>query len=620
MGLPGTRLFGNRSVSKSATVVLAALVASATAGALPSRAAAPPIFNVKTYGALGNGTANDAPAIQRALQAAGAAGASGFGNAAVVEFPGPGTYVVNNTIHLVSNAVIQLDAGVVVTATSGAGFDPPEPNPFANACPGGCEDVGHQHLNNAMFRGDQVSNVGFTGSGRIDGGGHFTTGNPSPGNPDKLISITNCDTVSLSGITITRGGHFEALINGCNNVVSDHLDVEAATSRDGWNIINTANVTITNITAHGSDDALSFKSDWALGKNFPNGPATVTGGTLSAGCCNAFIFGPETCSDFSGYHLSNLSVTSAGKSGLAITDMDGAHISDVAFDHIQMNGSLASLLFMRVGARGSCGSHPPPGSISGVRLNAVTATSSIETWSPTLWGLDSTHNISNVAFDDVHFTVPGGGSGNPDMLPSDDGDRNPRDIGARPAFGLFMHDVSGVSVSNSSFTSTAPDGRPMIDVIGGAGVCVDQVTGSSSSGASDIHFNGVTGYSTATVGSLRVTEVGSSPGGSCPGPSPSPPTCANPGAVGGVTATATGSGTVNVTWAAPTNDGGCAIDAYAVYAFSYTASPQMLETSDATGLTASGLTTGSYYTFTVIGHNQAGWGAGWSGWSNWALP
>jgi hypothetical protein len=107
--------------------------------------------------------------------------------------------------------------------------------------------------------------------------------------------------------------------------------------------------------------------------------------------------------------------------------------------------------------------------------------------------------------------VPGGGSGNPDTLPSNAHDYNPNSIGNRPAFGMFMHDVSGVTFTNSSFTARAADSRPALDDITGSHIIVDTVTATRSSGGSDVHFNGTAGYCVKSSPTLRVTAVGSTP-------------------------------------------------------------------------------------------------------------
>ena len=86
------------------------------------------------------------------------------------------------------------------------------------------------------------------------------------------MSLTRCTNLTLSGITLARGGHFGALINGCDGVVSDHLTIATSSDRDGWNIISTTHVTITNANISSNDDALVFKSDYALGPDAAQRP------------------------------------------------------------------------------------------------------------------------------------------------------------------------------------------------------------------------------------------------------------------------------------------------------------------------------------------------------------
>src|SRR6266511_3357090 len=227
----GTRLRNaiTIKVARLAALALAALIVASVGVATAADAAQ--VFNVKDFGATGDGTTNDTPAINDAVVAANAAGGG------IVEFP-TGTYLAGGSIHLLSNVTLRLDAGSTLLGAA-SGYDVPEPNPY-----------------------DQL-------------------------------------TIATSG------------------------------DRDGWNVINTQNVSITNITDSSNDDALAFKSDYALGQTFPNGNVIVDHAALSAGCCNALMFGSETCGNFTGYNFSNITITSAGKSGLGMVSMDGANISDV---------------------------------------------------------------------------------------------------------------------------------------------------------------------------------------------------------------------------------------------------------------------------------------------------
>ena len=468
-------------------------------GVPPHRPLATPVFNVKSYGATGNGSTNDTPSVNKAIVAANAA------HGGIVEFPA-GTYKAGGSIHLMSNVIMQLDKGATLQGAS-SGYDAPEANPNDKY-----QDFGHSHFHDAMIWGDRLTNIGFIGSGTIDGGGHFITGNPKSGQADKLISLTRCDGLTISGITLKRGGHFAILTNDCGNIVSDHLTISTAGDRDGWNVISAQNVRITNITDASNDDALVFKSDWALGATLPNGNVVVDTAHLSAHCCNALMFGSETCGNFTNYQFSNIDITSAGKSGLGIVSMDGAKISDVHYKKVTMSGT-ASPIMAKIGTRKRCGGSPGVGSISNITYENVTGTNA-GAYSPTLWG-QSGHPVSGVSFDNVHLTLPGGHDTMSTGVPSDNGDYNPNSIGTRPAYGFYLHNVSGISFTNSSLRFSANDKRPAFLANSASGVSLNDVTVQSGSGNPfDIGFQSVTGYcvgaaKTTTGGTPQVNATGS---------------------------------------------------------------------------------------------------------------
>src|SRR5437763_13047820 len=145
-GIPVRRVGSKRlllAVLGTTAVAAASTAGIASAGAFsPSGAISPDaVFNVKNIGAKGDGTTNDAAAIQKAVDAANTAGGG------TVEFPG-GTYKTGHTIHLHNNITIMLDSGSTPTGTS-SGYDAPESNPNDNF-----QDFGHSHFHVAMFSGD----------------------------------------------------------------------------------------------------------------------------------------------------------------------------------------------------------------------------------------------------------------------------------------------------------------------------------------------------------------------------------------------------------------------------------------------------------------------------------
>lgn len=413
----------------------------------PSPAAA--VYDVRDYGAKGDGSANDTPAVNKAINAASSAAGGG-----VVRFP-PGDYKSKNTIHMKSHVTLRLDKGATLQGSSADTYDKAESNPYD-----AYQDYGHSHFRDAMIHGDRLSDIGFVGQGVIDGMGNLITGNPKSGEADKIISLTRCDGLTIGdGLTLRRGGHFAALVNGCKNVTSDRLTIDTASDRDGWNIISTTNVAVTNANIRANDDALVFKSDYALGAKLPNGHVRVNDSFLSARCCNALMFGSETCGDFSDYRFENIRIDGADKSGLGMVSMDGAKISDVHYRDITMT-NVHSPIMQKIGTRKRCGNSPGVGSISDITYDDITATGSSPSFSPTLWG-ETGHRIKGVTFDNVDITVPGGNGTMSTGVPGNDpNDYNPKAIGTRPAYGWYLHNADDIRFTDSSVRFAADDGRP----------------------------------------------------------------------------------------------------------------------------------------------------------------
>jgi polygalacturonase len=498
-----------------AVLAVAGLTAVDVSLASPA-SAAPVLLNVRDFGATGNGSTNDTGAINRAITAANEAVDGG-----IVRFPS-GTYRSANSIHMKSNVTLQLDSGSTIIGSGADTYDPPESNPFD-----AFQDYGHSHFHNAMLWGDRLTNIGFTGSGTIDGGGNLITGNPDSGEADKIISLTRCNGLTVDGITLRRGGHLAMLINGCANVTSDRLRIDTASDRDGWNIISTTNVTITNANYSANDDALAFKSDYALGAKLPNGNVSVTDSRLSAVCCNALMFGSETCGDFTGYNFSRITINGSNKSGLGMVSMDGAVISDVHYRDITMT-NVRSPIMQKIGTRRRCGNNPGIGRITNITYDNITGTGVSPSFSPTLWGESGSNRITDVTFTNVDLTVPGGSGTISTGVPSNDPNNyNPNSIGTRPAYGWYIHNANGIRFNDSSVQFVSDDDRPAVIANTGSTVVFDGFTAERGGGSPyDMGFQTITGYcvrnsQNTTGGALRISATNSTQ--DCPPVTPAAP-------------------------------------------------------------------------------------------------
>jgi polygalacturonase len=461
------------------------------------------VLNVRSdCGATGNGSTNDAGAINRCI-----ARASALSGGGTVEFPS-GTYA-SSSIHMMSNVTLQLDSGATIRG-SGT-MDAAEPNPFSSF-----QDFGHSHFHDALIWGEHLSNVGFVGSGTIDGGGRLVTGNPSSGQGDKAISLRECNNVTVTGITIRNGGHFGILVNGIVGMTVDHVHIMEANQRDGFNLINSQHVTVTNSVIQGSDDSMCLKSDYALGRKVLNTDIQIHDDAILSTGNNATQFGSETCGSYSDVHFANLTITAAGKAGIGITSNDGAVIDGVTYDQITMSGTTVPI-WMKTGPRGSCGGPPPPvGIIRNITISNVTAVHSRSPrgeFTNTISGRVGVP-IQNVSFTNVNLTVPGGHPASDATInPPETENWQPAGQGTKPSYGWWMRHVSGISFQNCSVHFDTNDNRPAIIAFDGENISFNGFTYQSGSGSPyDFGFNGVKGFRLVGVTPTpRVNNVNSTP-------------------------------------------------------------------------------------------------------------
>src|SRR5260370_25703047 len=254
-----------RSFLKTASAGVGALVAlPATAAVQSSSTAAKTSYEVTTFGAKGDGRTLDSPAINRAIEAAAAAGGG------TVSFPA-GTYLCFS-IHLKSNIALHLAPGATLLAAdpsadpaSNPAYDLPESNaPWESY-----QDFGHNHWHNSLIWGESLENVSITGPGLIWGkrlrrgwGAGPIAEHPGVGN--KAIALKDCRNVLLRDFSILHGGHFGILATGVDNLTIDNLKID--TNRDGMDIDCCRNVRVTNCSVNSPwDDAICLKSSFALG-------------------------------------------------------------------------------------------------------------------------------------------------------------------------------------------------------------------------------------------------------------------------------------------------------------------------------------------------------------------
>lgn len=223
----------------------------------PVIAQAPVRFNVRDYGAAGDGITLDTDAIRRAIDACAASGGG------TVYFPA-GIYLTG-TIHLKSNVALWLDRGARILGSRRLeDYRWPERERDWYA---------------ALMLGEDVENVALLGGGVIDGNRVFNPkGEERMRGPHAFVCY-GCRDVTIRDVHFVDAANYAVRLNACERV-----NIDGITARGGWDGINlwdTRHVTIANCRLFTGDDCLA-------GAWWEN--VTVSNCVLNTSC-NAFRVG-----------------------------------------------------------------------------------------------------------------------------------------------------------------------------------------------------------------------------------------------------------------------------------------------------------------------------------------
>ncbi len=241
---------------------------------LVSTVAAETIFNVRDYGATGDGTTLDTDAVQKALNECGKADGGG-----VVLLP-EGTYLCKPLV-VRTDTTLRLEKGAMLKATD-------DPADYARTDKPG--EFNH------FLTGKDLNNVVIEGEGIIDGSGQrwwipaeearqkksgYTLPRPN------LIVLTRVNNLTVRGVTIQNAPKFHFVPTDCENVVVEDatfLAPERAPNTDAIDPSMCRNVTITRCLIDVGDDNVAVKSGKpAPGREFASDKLTVTDCTFKHG-------------------------------------------------------------------------------------------------------------------------------------------------------------------------------------------------------------------------------------------------------------------------------------------------------------------------------------------------
>lgn len=434
------------------------------------------VFNVKDFGATGDGKTLDHLAINKAIEACVAEGGG------QVYVPS-GTYLCGS-IHLLSNVELHLSAGSIILAAPAEAKAYDEAEPWEGPA---YQDGGHTYFHNSLIWAEEQQNVSITGRGMIDGkgltkmdtekAGILQGGNIGTG--DKAIALKLCRNVLIRDITIFRGGHFAIILTGCDLATIDNVTID--TNRDGIDIDCCQFTTVSNTKVNTpNDDAIVLKSSYALKRPVPCEHILITNcivtgfklGTLLDGTrqpekvnwvCGRIKLGTESNGGYRNVTISNC--TGLYSSGLAFEEVDQGKMENIVVSNVSMRHVHHYPIYITTGCRNR-GPEEVTAPSSGARIyiNNFVAEDVDSLAGIIITGMEN-EPLRDISLNHIYVQYRGGGADSLATRTYREQGTNypePRFSGATPAYGLFARHVEGLDLSHITFTTMREERRPAI--------------------------------------------------------------------------------------------------------------------------------------------------------------
>lgn len=422
-------------------------------------------FNVKKYGAKGNGKRIESPAIQKAIDACHKAG----GGTVIVP---KGTYL-SATIQLKDNVTLHLEKDALILGTTDyKAYD--NLDPFT-------EGLGIE-VGRALLVAVDAHNIGLTGEGAIDGQGSALKERhiKEDTRPEKdrwglrpfLVRLVRCDGVNVNGVTLRYAGAWTSHYFHCRNVNISNVTIRSfgVAHNDGIDIDGCQHVRISHCDIISGDDALCFKT---TSSKMACSDIIVSDMLLKSNQ-SGIKMGTESMAPFENIRISNCKIYDTKNGGIKLFSVDGAHLRNVEISDITMDEVRTPMLF-RLGARLNVfrkneDTKQPIGSFENVTIRNVNAIAADKAQLDPPSGILITgipgHYITNLTLENIHIRLLGTGTPEDALSKVPEAiDQYPevKTFGPKiPAYGVWARHARGLKLKNVTFELKNPDARPEI--------------------------------------------------------------------------------------------------------------------------------------------------------------
>lgn len=288
------------------------------------------IYNVMDFGARGDGTTDDAPAIQKALDRCSEEGGGRVLIPRNHEF-------LSGPLELKSNTELHIDAGAVLKANTDESI-------YHISAFGKNEGEGMLWIYSR-----NATNLSISGKGTIHGNGirfmgaeledsyelkPVTTFDPRP----HVLTLIGCQNVTIRDLTICEGAYWTIHLIGCDDAVIDGirlLNNLKIRNGDGIDLDHSRNIRISNCHITSGDDCICLKNRREYAEYGACHDIVVTNCTMASRSC-AIKIGSENMDSIYNVMVSNCIITNSNR-GLGIQNRDEGTVTNVVFSDIIMD-------------------------------------------------------------------------------------------------------------------------------------------------------------------------------------------------------------------------------------------------------------------------------------------
>lgn len=433
------------------------------------------IFNVRKFGAVGDGVTKDTVSIQRAIDACTESGG-------VVLIPA-GQFVIG-TIEIKNNVTVSLDHGAQLLGSQDINDYPTDKISKASEGQSQC-----------LLYAKNAINIRFEGLGVIDGRGtHIAFPRKRPGqrgdNRPRLFRFENCENLTFSGLTYKNPAFWGIHLVDCKNIHFNAITVRFRNNNynnDGVDVDGCEKVLIENCDIDAGDDAICLKSSHHPCRNIVVRGCRLTSNTA------ALKLGASSRGGFIDLNVSNCYFYNCPMGAIKLELVDGGQMDNINISRIVMD-DVGCPIFIRLGNRGNTfgkGGKAPVGTLKNITISDVVAKVIVEERAKRLTvyrniKLDTTpyvtdeekskagpimisgipgHYIENVVLENIKISFPGHGT-------TEDSKRLVPELensypeqfyfGVLPAWGAYIRHAKNIQFKDVELTLDGKDARQKI--------------------------------------------------------------------------------------------------------------------------------------------------------------